>query len=105
MALGNSERRRRSSASRKTLRESENVLCKMCSEEDFIVVAQVVDHRVPHRGDQALFWNRSNWQPLCKSHHSSAKQVEEKSGRLGRKGCDVNGWPTDPNHPWSGTAG
>lgn len=39
--------------------------------------AIVVDHRTPHRGDQALFWDRSNWQPLCARHHSSDKQREE----------------------------
>jgi 5-methylcytosine-specific restriction protein A len=83
------------------LREPENVLCRMCSEEGFVVVARVVDHRIPHRGDQALFWDRLNWQPLCKSHHSGAKQAEEKSGRTIRKGVDRNGWPTDPSHPWS----
>ena len=29
----------------------------------------VVDHVVPHRGDMALFWDRSNWQTLCKACH------------------------------------
>ncbi|WP_258874539.1 HNH endonuclease signature motif containing protein [Cupriavidus taiwanensis] len=37
----------------------------------------VVDHRIPHRGDQMLFWDRSNWQTLCVFHHSGAKQKEE----------------------------
>lgn len=40
--------------------------------------ATVVDHRTPHRGDQALFWDRSNWQSLCAPHHSSDKQREEQ---------------------------
>lgn len=31
----------------------------------------VVDHIVPHNGDMVLFWDRSNWQPLCTSCHSS----------------------------------
>ena len=31
--------------------------------------ATVVDHIVPHRGDQRLFWDESNWQPLCKQCH------------------------------------
>lgn len=39
----------------------------------------IVDHRIPHRGDQVLFWDRSNWQTLCASHHSGAKQYEEAS--------------------------
>jgi 5-methylcytosine-specific restriction protein A len=37
----------------------------------------VVDHKVPHRGDMTLFWNRKNWQTLCTTHHSSDKQREE----------------------------
>ncbi|MCY1271609.1 hypothetical protein D9M68_223110 [compost metagenome] len=39
----------------------------------------VVDHRIPHRGDQTLFWDRANWQTLCGSHHSGAKQREENA--------------------------
>jgi 5-methylcytosine-specific restriction protein A len=42
-------------------------------------VANVVDHIVPHRGDNRLFWDRSNWQPLCDSCHSS-KTVKEDGG-------------------------
>ena len=33
------------------------------------VTLTLVDHIVPHRGDQALFWDEQNWQPLCKSCH------------------------------------
>lgn len=42
--------------------------------------AEVVDHIEPQRGDDAVFWDRANWQPLCKSHHSSDKQREEAQG-------------------------
>ena len=55
----------------------ENPLCVMCEAEGLVVVATVVDHKVPHRGDQKLFWRRSNWQPLCATHHSRDKQREE----------------------------
>ena len=41
----------------------------MCMEEGRYVKATVVDHIVPHRGDQKLFWDQSNWQALCKRHH------------------------------------
>lgn len=40
--------------------------------------AEVVDHTIPHKGDQSLFWDKSNWQPLCTSCHSGAKQREER---------------------------
>ena len=40
--------------------------------------ATVVDHIVKHGGNQDLFWDESNWQALCKLHHDSTKQREEK---------------------------
>lgn len=56
-----------------------NPLCVMCLEERLISAATVVDHRVPHRGDQSLFWDESNWQSLCATHHSSTKQRQENA--------------------------
>lgn len=57
-------------------------LCVMCEELDQrVTAATVVDHKVPHRGDMALFWQTSNWQSLCARHHSSHKQREEAGGR------------------------
>ncbi|MCG9081149.1 HNH endonuclease [Laribacter hongkongensis] len=53
-------------------------LCVMCLAEGLTVAATVVDHINPHRGDQRLFWDSSNWQPLCASCHSGAKQREER---------------------------
>ncbi|KWR80342.1 HNH endonuclease [Cupriavidus metallidurans] len=44
-----------------------------------VVLATVVDHIVPHKGDQRLFWSRSNWQPLCKACHD-AKTAREDGG-------------------------
>lgn len=32
-------------------------------------LATVVDHIVPHRGDQKLFYDRNNLQALCKTCH------------------------------------
>ncbi|MGL9618308.1 HNH endonuclease [Bradyrhizobium sp. U531] len=42
-------------------------------------VADCVDHKVPHRGDMKLFWDRKNWQPLASSPcHASRKQRMER---------------------------
>jgi 5-methylcytosine-specific restriction protein A len=41
-----------------------NPLCIECQRP-----ATVVDHVVPHRGDQTAFWDRTNWQPMCKRCH------------------------------------
>lgn len=63
------------------LQRPENVLCCMCKAEGRVTAAQVIDHKVPHRGDQLLMWDHTNWQALCKTHHSSDKQMAERSGR------------------------
>ncbi|CAH1653514.1 5-methylcytosine-specific restriction protein A [Hyphomicrobiales bacterium] len=57
-------------------------LCVVCESEGVIAPATVVDHRVPHRGDQALFWDVTNWQPLCKAHHDRKTATED--GGFGR---------------------
>ncbi|POP53077.1 HNH endonuclease signature motif containing protein [Zhongshania marina] len=63
------------------------------------VTATVVDHKVAHRGDMKLFWDKNNWQGLCGHCHDSHKQRLEKSGV--QVGSDVNGFPLDPSHPWA----
>lgn len=45
--------------------------------------ATVVDHITPHKGDQSLFWDKSNWAALCSHHHNSAKQRLERRATLG----------------------
>ena len=44
-------------------------LCAFCGRP-----AAVVDHITPHKGDDALFWDKANWQPLCTPCHSGTKQ-------------------------------
>lgn len=46
-----------------------NPLCAECLRQARITPATVVDHIIPHRGDERLFWNQDNWQPLCKCCH------------------------------------
>ncbi|PYB87171.1 HNH endonuclease [Pseudomonas fulva] len=45
-------------------------LCIKCQARGLVVVATDVDHIEPHKGDMAVFWDRSNWQALCASCHS-----------------------------------
>ncbi|UVM07049.1 HNH endonuclease [Pseudomonas laurylsulfatiphila] len=54
-----------------------NPLCVYCQRESRVEAASVVDHKVPHRGDWSVFWDRKNWQALCKRCHDSTKKVEE----------------------------
>lgn len=44
------------------------------------LVTDVVDHHIPHEGDERLFWDESNWRPMCGSCHS-AKTAGEVARR------------------------
>ena len=46
-----------------------NPLCAACLKRGVLTPATVVDHILPHRGNPQLFWDESNWQPLCKRCH------------------------------------
>lgn len=47
----------------------EHPLCVECMKTGKLRAATVVDHIIPHRGDKRLFWDRRNWQALCKDCH------------------------------------
>jgi 5-methylcytosine-specific restriction endonuclease McrA len=74
-------------------------LCMECNKFGRVTAAVVVDHIVPHRGDWSIFWDKDNWQSLCKHCHDSHKQRLEKSGTV--VGCSETGMPIDPNHHWN----
>lgn len=44
--------------------------------------ATIVDHRLPHRGRNDLFFDRANWQRMCKHHHDS--KTAKLDGGFGR---------------------
>jgi len=46
-------------------------LCTHCLAKGITEPSTVVDHVIPHRGDMRLFWDRSNWQALCKTCHDT----------------------------------
>lgn len=48
-------------ASKAFLAEPGHERCVSCGNP-----ATMVDHRIPAKGDMALFWDRSNWQPMCR---------------------------------------
>lgn len=59
-------------------------LCVMCKARGVVTAATVVDHVVPHRGNQSLFWDRSNWQSLCEHCHNAHKQRQERKVSIRR---------------------
>lgn len=73
-------------------------MCRFCKAQGYRTLATVVDHITPHKGDEALFFDPSNLQSLCKDHHDATKAREERGGIV--VGCDANGVPLDPGHHW-----
>lgn len=55
----------------------EHPLCVDCAKRDYITPATVVDHIVPHKGNDVLFWDQSNWQSLCKPCHDRKTASED----------------------------
>ncbi|WP_210256075.1 HNH endonuclease [Chelativorans sp. Marseille-P2723] len=56
-------------------------LCIECRRHDVIRPATVVDHIDPHRGDEAVFWDRTRWHALCASCHS--RKTASQDGGFG----------------------
>ena len=44
---------------------------------EVLVLATDLDHITPHRGNQRLFWDPNNHQPLCKCCHSTKTATED----------------------------
>ena len=60
-----------------------NPLCVHCIKAGLVTPATEVDHIQAHGGDTGLFWNRSNWQALCKPCHST--KTAQEDGGLGHR--------------------
>ena len=54
--------------------------CAMCRRIEGNSRYLVADHIRPHRGSEALFWDRNNVQCLCKQCHDGSKQSMERRG-------------------------
>ncbi len=63
-----------------------NPLCVECGKP-----ATETDHRIPHHGNGTLFWDVSNWQPMCKACHSRKTATED--GGFGNATYGDNGAP------------
>jgi hypothetical protein len=60
---------------------NDHPLCVFDERRGLYVIANVVDHIIPHRGDQVLFWDEDNWQSLCTYCHNSTKRRIELAQR------------------------
>lgn len=59
---------------------NDHPLCAECERQGRLVRGVLVDHVVPHKGDQTLFWDRSNWQTLCDACHRAKSAAEGAFG-------------------------
>lgn len=59
----------------------------------------MVNHKTPHKGDPALFFDVDNTESVCKQDHDALIQREEARGYT--IGSDISGRPVDPLHPWN----
>lgn len=67
-------------------------LCERCLSRDTIAIANVVHHKIPHKGDRSLFYSSSNLASSCYECHNVDEQRIEKGGRA-RQAVDIEGWP------------
>lgn len=67
---------------------------------------KVADHKIPHKGSQALFFDLNNLIGLCISCHNSDKAKLE-NGKIDGKDFVINnksddsGLPLSVSHPWN----
>ncbi|HYC42354.1 MAG TPA: HNH endonuclease signature motif containing protein [Noviherbaspirillum sp.] len=85
LALGNAPWRKL-----RALVLNDDPFCRHCGQP-----ATDVDHINNDPSDNRL----ENLQPLCHSCHSHKTNVD--MGHRVAYGCDVNGMPLDPSHPWN----
>lgn len=84
-------------------------LCEAHQEMGEVVVATVVDHRIPIRHGGKPFPSLSGLRSLCWPCHSAKTARGPEAGAVKttkpRRGCDASGAPLDPNHPWAEGSG
>src|SRR3990167_952881 len=82
-----------SKESRRFLRLHPLCQCRDCDEgQKRVTLATVVDHIIPHKGDQNLFWDVSNWQSMSKFCHD--RKTAREAGAFGhpsRGGAGLDG--------------
>jgi 5-methylcytosine-specific restriction protein A len=74
---------------------NEQPLCAQCQREGRLTPGNEVDHI----DNDASNNERSNLENLC--HRCHSRKTNRDMGNRVAYGCDVNGMPLDPNHPWN----
>lgn len=66
--------------------------CQRCKKVKADTSQLVAHHKVPHKGDETLFWDSNNIECVCKGCHDGPVQSFEKTGRE-RQPIGADGWP------------
>lgn len=87
------------------LRLNLNPMCEGCLQAGFVRKANHVDHRKAISDGGDAFPEIAGLASLCASCHSAKTARGPEAGAIKtnrpRKGCDINGMPLDPDHPWN----
>lgn len=76
-------------------------LCRMCWDDYRLRTrATEVDHIEDSREDYSDDNSRENLAPLCRECHSRKTRAQMQGKAVPVYGCDAQGIPLDPAHPW-----
>ena len=85
-----------------------NPLCEPCDQAGRLTLANTVDHNVPISADGPAFPGLDGLTSMCPPCHSAKTARGSEAGAVRttralqpRKGCDADGNPLDPAHPWN----
>lgn len=79
-----------------------NPLCARCAEQGIVQAASVVDHVTPISAGGPAFPGLDGLRSYCPPCHNAKTFHVDRRGRARApiKGCDADGIPLDPDHPW-----
>ena len=80
-----------------------NPFCELCLKQGRLTVAVVVDHVVAIKAGGEVYPALDGLMSCCTPCHNRKTRVVEQLGQplKVKWGCDVRGYPLDPNHPWN----
>ncbi|WP_376699475.1 HNH endonuclease [Sphingobium wenxiniae] len=80
-------------------------MCRGCRERGQLAPANTVDHVHPISEGGPAFPGHDGLASYCAGCHSAKTARGAEAGAIRsakpRRGCDVNGTPLDPAHPWN----
>ena len=83
------------------LKLQQHPLCESCLQVGRIEPAVAVDHRKPIKSGGAPFPALDQLASLCvRCHNAKTRAEQDGEDNWLVKGCDIFGYPLDPNHPW-----